>query len=94
MLPNIADPFDRERARDEMPQSAGQDGDDYRRIHTEKAVNVTLSKFAFRVKMTTGGYIIPDALGHIEKRRRGHGYDGVFIRAHALYRSPETERGR
>ncbi len=70
VLPNIAGDYDRERARDEMPQSAGG-----------KTVMTTEPKFipdeavpirvgeggGLRVKMIDCvGYIVPEAMGHIE----------------------------
>ncbi len=70
VLPNIENEFDRERARDEMPQSA-----------SGKTVMTTEPKFvpddavairlddssALKVKMVDCvGYIVPDAMGHIE----------------------------
>ncbi len=70
VLPNITDPYDRERARDEMPQSAGG-----KTVMTaepkfipDEAVELTLSDNAhLRVKMVDCvGYIVPDAIGHIE----------------------------
>ena len=71
VLPNITGDYDRERARDEMPQSAGG-----------KTVMTTEPKFipddaveirvgeggTLRVKMIDCvGYIVPDAMGHVEE---------------------------
>ncbi len=70
VLPNITDSYDRERARDEMPQSAAG-----KTVMTaepkfipDEAVELTLSDNAhLRVKMVDCvGYIVPDAIGHIE----------------------------
>ncbi len=70
VLPNIPDPYDRERARDEMPQSAAG-----KTVMTaepkfipEKAAEVVLADNAhLRVRMIDCvGYIVPEALGHIE----------------------------
>jgi len=70
VLPNITDPYDRERARDEMPQSAAG-----KTVMTaepkfipDEAVELTLSDNAhLRIKMVDCvGYIVPDAIGHIE----------------------------
>ena len=70
VIPNIVDPYDRERAKDEMPQSAAG-----RTVMTtepkfipDDAVEVAISDNAtFKVKMVDCvGYIVPDALGHIE----------------------------
>ncbi len=70
VLPNIEDKFDRERARDEMPQSAAG-----KTVMTaepkfipDEAVEIILSDNAkLRVRMIDCvGYIVPDALGHIE----------------------------
>lgn len=70
VLPNITNPYDKERAQDEMPQSAGG-----RTVMTaepkfipDEAVEITLSDNAkMSVRMVDCvGYIIPDALGHIE----------------------------
>ncbi len=70
VLPNITDPYDRERARDEMPQSAAG-----KTVMTaepkfipDEAVELTLSDNAhLRVKMVDCvGYIVPEAVGHIE----------------------------
>ena len=67
VLPNIRGEFDRARARDEMPQSAGG-----RTVMTtepkfipDEAVQITLGdKTSARVKMVDCvGYMIPDALG-------------------------------
>lgn len=67
VLPNISGEFDRTRARDEMPQSAGG-----RTVMTtepkfipDEAVQITLAdKTSARVKMVDCvGYMIPDALG-------------------------------
>ena len=71
VLPNIENEFDRSRARDEMPQSA-----------SGKTVMTTEPKFvpdeAVSIKFEDGaslkvkmidcvGYIVPDAIGHIEE---------------------------
>ncbi len=70
VLPNIADPFDKERARDEMPQSAAG-----KTVMTaepkfvpDEAVAITLGdRVGLKVKMIDCvGYIVPEALGHIE----------------------------
>ncbi|MBP3301299.1 MAG: stage IV sporulation protein A [Clostridia bacterium] len=70
VLPNISDPFGKDRAVDEMPQSAAG-----RTIMTtepkfipNEAVQVTLQENAsFRVRLIDCvGYIVPDALGYIE----------------------------
>nr|MBQ4320042.1 stage IV sporulation protein A [Clostridia bacterium] len=70
VLPNIADPYDRERARDEMPQSAAG-----RTIMTtepkfipDEAVKVKLAENAeFRVRMIDCvGYIVEGVSGHEE----------------------------
>ena len=70
VLPNIPDRFDRERARDEMPQSAAG-----KTVMTaepkfipDEAVGITLADNArLNVRMIDCvGYIVPDALGHIE----------------------------
>ncbi|MBE6610455.1 MAG: stage IV sporulation protein A [Ruminococcaceae bacterium] len=70
VLPNIADPFERERAKDEMPQTAAG-----------KTVMTTEPKFvpenAVRVNLGDGavmnvkladcvGYVVPEALGTVE----------------------------
>ena len=70
VLPNIADPYEKERAKDEMPQSAAG-----KTVMTaepkfipDEAVSVTLSDNAtLRVRMIDCvGYIVPEAIGHIE----------------------------
>ncbi len=70
ILPSITDRFDRERTRDEMPQSAAG-----KTVMTaepkfipEKAVEVTLADSAkMRVRMIDCvGYIVPEALGSFE----------------------------
>ena len=70
VLPNIEGEFVRERARDEMPQSASG-----RTVMTtepkfipEEAVRIELDENAsFRVKLIDCvGYIVPGAIGHIE----------------------------
>ncbi len=70
VLPNIANSFDAERTRDEMPQSAAG-----RTVMTtepkfipDEAVNITLSdNAAMRVKMVDCvGYLVPEAIGHTE----------------------------
>lgn len=70
-LPNIASEYSKERARDEMPQSASG-----RTVMTtepkfvpEEAVKITLDENAsFNLKMIDCvGYIVPDAIGHIEE---------------------------
>ncbi len=70
VLPNIADKYDRERAKDEMPQSAAG-----KTVMTaepkfipDEAVEVCLadnSKLNVRM-IDCVGYIVPEALGHIE----------------------------
>ena len=70
VIPNIVDPYDRERAKDEMPQSAAG-----RTVMTtepkfipDDAVEVSIAdNSTFKVKMVDCvGYIVPDALGHVE----------------------------
>ena len=70
VLPNIEDKFDRERAKDEMPQSAAG-----KTVMTaepkfipDEAVEITIADNAkLRVRMIDCvGYIVPEALGHIE----------------------------
>jgi len=70
VLPNITDPFGKERAVDELPQSAAG-----RTVMTtepkfipNEAIRVTLQENAsFRVRLIDCvGYIVPDALGYIE----------------------------
>lgn len=70
VVPNIANDYDRERARDEMPQSASG-----RTVMTtepkfipDEAVEITVADNAtLKVKMIDCvGYIVPEALGHIE----------------------------
>ena len=70
VLPNITNPYDKERAQDEMPQSAGG-----KTVMTaepkfipDEAVEITLSDNAkMSVRMVDCvGYIVPDALGQIE----------------------------
>lgn len=70
VLPNITDRFERERARDEMPQSAAG-----KTVMTaepkfipDEAAGITLADNArLNVRMIDCvGYIVPDALGHIE----------------------------
>ena len=70
VLPNIKNEYDRERARDEMPQSAAG-----KTVMTtepkfvpDEAVEIFLNDTAsMRVKMVDCvGYIVPDAIGHIE----------------------------
>ncbi|MBQ8208926.1 MAG: stage IV sporulation protein A [Clostridia bacterium] len=70
VLPNIENEFDRSRARDEMPQSAGG-----KTVMTtepkfvpDDAVMIKLGEGAsLKVKMVDCvGYIVPDAIGHIE----------------------------
>ncbi len=70
ILPSITDPFDKERTRDEMPQSAAG-----KTVMTaepkfipEKAVEVALADNArMRVRMIDCvGYIVPEALGSVE----------------------------
>lgn len=70
VIPNIRDEHERERARDEMPQSAAG-----KTVMTtepkfvpDEAVEITLSDNAvMKVKMVDCvGYIVPDAIGHIE----------------------------
>lgn len=71
VLPHIDDPYSRDRARDELPQSAAG-----RTVMTtepkfipNEAVELHLAdNAAFRVKMIDCvGYIVPGALGHIEE---------------------------
>ncbi len=70
VIPNIRDEHERERTRDEMPQSAAG-----KTVMTtepkfipDEAVEITLSDNAvMKVKMVDCvGYIVPDAMGHIE----------------------------
>ena len=70
VIPNIRDENERERARDEMPQSAAG-----KTVMTtepkfipDEAVEITLADNAvMKVKIIDCvGYIIPDAIGHIE----------------------------
>jgi len=70
VIPNIKDEHERERARDEMPQSAAG-----KTVMTtepkfipDEAVEIKLSDNAvMKVKMVDCvGYIVPDAIGHIE----------------------------
>ena len=70
VLPNIENNFDRERARDEMPQSAAG-----KTVMTaepkfipDEAVEIVLSDNArLSVRMVDCvGYIVPEAMGHIE----------------------------
>lgn len=70
VLPNIEDPYNRERAQDEMPQSAAG-----KTVMTaepkfipDEAVQITLNDNAkLNVRMVDCvGYIVPDAIGHIE----------------------------
>lgn len=70
VLPNIDDPYEKERAKDEMPQSAAG-----KTVMTaepkfipDEAVAVSLSDNAtLRVRMIDCvGYIVPEAIGHIE----------------------------
>ncbi len=71
VLPNIKEGYDRERARDELPQSAGG-----KTVMTtepkfipDNAVTIDMGESAtMRVKMIDCvGYIVPDALGTIEE---------------------------
>lgn len=70
VIPNIEDGYDKERARDELPQSAGG-----KTVMTtepkfipDTAVPITVDKeVAINVKLVDCvGYVVPDALGHIE----------------------------
>lgn len=70
LLPNMTEDYDRKRARDEMPQSAGG-----KTVMTtepkfipDEAVDVCISDSArFRMRLIDCvGYIVPDAIGHIE----------------------------
>ncbi len=70
VIPNIRDEHERERAKDEMPQSAAG-----KTVMTtepkfvpDEAVEITLSDNAvMRVKMVDCvGYVVPDAMGYIE----------------------------
>lgn len=66
VIPNIADPFEKNRARDEIPQSAGG-----RTIMTtepkfipDEAVSIRTGDASFKVKMVDCvGYLIPEVLG-------------------------------
>lgn len=69
VIPNISDGYDRERARDEMPQSASG-----KMIMTtepkftpDKAVEITVAgSAALRVRMIDCvGYIVPEAMGYL-----------------------------
>ncbi|MBR6708262.1 MAG: stage IV sporulation protein A, partial [Clostridia bacterium] len=71
VLPNIAEGYDRTRARDEMPQSAAG-----KTVMTtepkfipDEAVPIRLDGGAgLRVKMIDCvGYIVPEAMGHVEE---------------------------
>lgn len=73
VIPNIRDEHERERTRDEMPQSAAG-----KTVMTtepkfipDEAVEITLSDNAtMKVKMVDCvGYIVPDAAGHMEDGR-------------------------
>ncbi len=70
VIPNIRDEHEKDRARDEIPQSAAG-----KTVMTtepkfvpDEAVDITLSSNAvMKVKMVDCvGYIVPDAIGHIE----------------------------
>ncbi len=70
VLPNIKDQFAKERAVDEMPQSAGG-----KTVMTtepkfipEEAISISMGDgVEFKVKMVDSvGYVVPDAIGHIE----------------------------
>ncbi len=70
VLPNIAGDYDRDRARDELPQSAGG-----KTVMTtepkfipDEAVPISLDGGAsLRVKMIDCvGYLVPEAMGHVE----------------------------
>ena len=70
VLPNMSDPFERERARDEMPQTAAG-----RTVMTtepkfvpDKAVQITVgNNTVMRVKLADCvGYVVPEALGTLE----------------------------
>ena len=66
VIPNIADPYEKNRARDEIPQSAGG-----RTIMTtepkfipDEAVSIRTGDASFQVKMVDCvGYLIPEVLG-------------------------------
>ena len=70
VIPNIDSDYRRERASDELPQSAGG-----RTIMTtepkfipEEAVNVTLGTSSIKLRMIDCvGYVIPSAQGYIEE---------------------------
>ena len=73
VLPNIANAYQRERARDELPQSAGG-----KTIMTtepkfvpNEAVEISLGENSvFHVRLIDCvGYIVPSALGHIENEQ-------------------------
>jgi stage IV sporulation protein A len=70
VLPNIIDPYDKERAKDELPQSSGG-----RTVMTtepkfipDEAVSITVDEGScIRIKLIDCvGYVVPDALGQIE----------------------------
>lgn len=69
VLPNIENEYAKQRANDEMPQSAGG-----KTVMTtepkfvpEDAVGIKIGDSSLRVKMVDCvGYIVPDAIGHIE----------------------------
>ena len=70
VLPNIIDPYDKERAKDELPQSSGG-----RTVMTtepkfipDEAVSITVDEgSSIRIKLIDCvGYVVPDALGQIE----------------------------
>lgn len=71
VVPNISNEYDRERARDELPQSAAG-----RTVMTtepkfipDEAVEISIADCAhFKVRMIDCvGYIVPEALGHVEE---------------------------
>lgn len=70
VLPGIADDYDRERAKDEMPQSAAG-----KTVMTtepkfipDEAVAITVGSARLRIKMVDCvGYIVPNALGQTEE---------------------------
>lgn len=70
VIPNIQNEARRERAVDELPQSAaGRTIHDHRaQVHPEEAVEVALEDgSAFRVRMIDCvGYIVPSSIGYVE----------------------------
>ena len=89
VLPNMGDGYSRDRARDEMPQSAAG-----KTVMTtepkfipDEAVTVKLDDNAvMRVKMIDCvGYIVPDAMRNGRKRTASHGTHAVEPGADAFH---------